>query len=85
MSKKNKIVEGKNGLRNYSFEKVQKGKRVTHYEPGIGTYYQEWTNLFYKKKCLFCEKEFEARRVDSAFCCQSCQKASLRLRAKNFG
>ncbi|OJW75209.1 MAG: hypothetical protein BGO59_18125 [Spirosoma sp. 48-14] len=78
MKTNDKIKEGKNGLRNYQFEKVQKGKRIYSQRwPGS---YQEFTNFFYTKKCLFCDKEFEGKRVDATFCCQGCQKAHLRLR-----
>ena len=34
--------------------------------------------LFYSKPCLFCKEEFEARRQETAFCSQRCQKAYQR-------
>ncbi|WP_020597121.1 hypothetical protein [Spirosoma panaciterrae] len=80
MNKNDKIVEGKNDLRNYQFEHVKKGKRIySQIFPGS---YQEFTNFFYTKKCLYCGKEFEGKRVDATFCCQGCQKARMRLRRK---
>ncbi|AUD05556.1 hypothetical protein CWM47_29160 [Spirosoma pollinicola] len=82
MEKKNEPKEGKNGLRNYSFERVKKGKIVYLNDPRMPGAYQEWTNFFYTKKCLYCSKEFEAKRVDTTFCSQNCQKAHLRLRRK---
>ena len=80
MNNNNKVKEGKNGLRNYGFERVKKGKRVYLNDPRFPGLYQEWTNFFYTKECLYCEKEFESKRVDTSFCSQSCQKAHLRLR-----
>jgi|GEM_PF-5105051 len=82
MKKDEKTIQGKNSLRNYQFERVQRSKRITHYHPQFGTYYQIFNNFFYTKQCLYCHKEFEARRVDTAFCSQNCQKANLRLRKK---
>lgn len=82
MEKKNDPKEGKNGLRNYSFERVKKGKIVYLNDPRWPEAYQVWTNFFYTKKCLYCSKEFEGKRVDAAFCCQSCQKAHIRLRKR---
>lgn len=80
MKTKNKLKQGRNGLRNFQFEEVKKGKVINHYNPDFGHYTEEWTNFFYIKKCLYCSKEFEARRVDTTFCCQGCQKAHMRLR-----
>ncbi|WP_138993486.1 hypothetical protein [Larkinella sp. C7] len=80
--KKENIIQDKNGLRNYGFEKVQKNKRIHNYDPDYGTSSYTIKGMFYRKKCQYCEKDFEARRVDTAFCCQGCQKAHLRLRKK---
>ena len=83
MKEKNKVIKGKNGLRNYQFESVEKDKSKRIYDSYLNGYVtQTWYGMFYKKKCLYCNKEFEARRVDTAFCCQGCQKADLRLRKK---
>jgi hypothetical protein len=78
--KKENIIEGKNGLRNYGFEKVKKDKVTYHTDPDIGIYTQKYYGMFYTKQCLYCQKSFEARRVDTSFCCQGCQKAHLRQR-----
>lgn len=75
-----KLIKGKNGLRNYQFEEVKKGKTINHYNPNLGHYTEEWKNFFYTKKCLYCSKGFESRRVDATFCCQNCQKAHMRVR-----
>ncbi|MCX6218304.1 hypothetical protein [Spirosoma sp.] len=80
MKTDNKLKHGKNGLRNYSFEEVMKGKVINRYDPDFGHFTEEWTNFFYIKKCLYCSKEFEAKRVDCTFCSQNCQKAHIRLR-----
>lgn len=77
--KNEKVEHGKNGLRNYSFNTVQKNKIIYHGNNCT----QNISGMFYKKNCLFCKKEFEARRVDTSFCCQGCQKAHLRLRKNN--
>ncbi|AKD56978.1 hypothetical protein [Spirosoma radiotolerans] len=75
-----KLVQGKNGLRNYHFEEVKKGKIINHYDPNFGHYTEVWKSFFYKKKCLYCSNEFEGKRLDATFCSQSCQKAHKRLR-----
>ncbi|GAB3783806.1 hypothetical protein GCM10028818_42290 [Spirosoma horti] len=75
-----KLVPRKNGLLNYYFEEVKKGKTIDHYDPNLGHYKEVWKKFFYTKKCLYCDKEFEARRVDTTYCCQNCQKAHLRIR-----
>ncbi|MFD1142162.1 hypothetical protein ACFQ4C_13635 [Larkinella insperata] len=80
--KNEKIEQGKNGLRNYGFSSVQKNKEIDRCDYRLGIYTEVTIGMFYKKKCLYCENEFEARRVDASFCCQSCQKAHLRLRKK---
>lgn len=80
MKKNDKIIEGKNGLRNYQYEKVEKGRLVYMQSKG---YTIEYTNFFYTKKCVYCNAEFEAKRVDTAFCSQSCQKADMRVRKRN--
>jgi hypothetical protein len=82
MKKQANIIEGKNGLRNYGFEAVQKDKVTSHYDRDFGRWTETQRGMFYKKNCLYCSKEFEGKRVDAAFCCQSCQKAHLRLRKK---
>ena len=82
MNQKDKIEIGKNGLRSYQFETVKKNKVISHYEPGIGRWTEHHSGMFYKKECVYCSREFEARRVDTAFCCQGCQKAHLRLRKR---
>lgn len=80
--KNGKIEQGKNGLRNYGFNTVHKNKEIDRCEYGLGIYTEVTIGMFYKKNCLFCQKEFEARRIDASFCCQGCQKAHLRLRNK---
>lgn len=82
MKTDNKIKQGKNGLRNFKFESVQKGKFVYHHDTHFGHYTEKLTNFFYTKKCLYCDREFEGKRVDATFCSQNCQKAHLRLRNK---
>lgn len=77
------IHEGKNGLRNYAFESVKKDKVTNHYDNEFGHWRELQPGFFYKKKCLYCSKEFEARRVDTTFCCQGCQKAHLRIRKRS--
>lgn len=76
-------TKDKSGLRSYQFERVRKNKTITHYDPRFGKWTEEFRGMFYTKKCIFCSVEFEARRVDTAFCSQGCQKAHLRLRKKN--
>lgn len=82
MKKNDKPEQGNNGLRNYQFDRVTKGKREYLIDPRLPGAYRKWDNFFYTKQCLYCRKEFEARRVDTAFCSQNCQKADLRLRKK---
>lgn len=84
MENKDKIVTGKNGLRNYHFEEVKNGKSIPHYSQQFGSWSEEFYGMFYTKECLYCSKQFEARRVDTAFCSQGCQKAHLRLRKRNY-
>lgn len=66
-------MEKKKSNRNYDFVSVKKDK--VHYE-----YYGKVTDigLFYRKECLYCKGNFEARRVDTAFCSHNCQKAYRR-------
>lgn len=80
MKTEKKLVNGKNGLRNYQFEEVKKGKTINHYHPQFGHYTEEYTKFFYTKKCQYCKREFEAKRVDATFCSQNCQKAHMRVR-----
>ncbi|AQG78024.1 hypothetical protein AWR27_00855 [Spirosoma montaniterrae] len=47
-----------------------KSKRI--YDPMFPGSYQEFTNFFYTQKYLYCERNFEAKRVDTAFFSQSC-------------
>lgn len=75
--------QGKNGLRNYTFERVRKNKTIPRYDPRFGNWTEEYRGMFYTKKCLYCSKDFEARRVDAAFCSQGCQKAHLRVRRRD--
>lgn len=83
MKKEGKTIDGKNGLRNYQFEKVQKGKTIRYYDSDYRGYVTErFSGMYYTKMCLYCSKGFEAQRVDTSFCSQSCQKAHLRLRRK---
>ncbi len=77
---KKELREGKNGLRNFAFEKVQKDKVIHHYDPRWGSSREHIIGMFYTKKCLFCKKQYEARRIDSTFCSQGCQKAHKRMR-----
>lgn len=60
--------------RNYNFLSVKKNKR--HYDSSCGEYYE--VGMFYQKECLFCKVNFEAQRVDRAFCSHNCQKAYKR-------
>lgn len=82
MKTEKKLVNGRNGLRNYQFEEVKKGKIINHYDPNFGHYTEEWKIFFYTKKCLYCNGKFEAKRIDTTFCSQGCQKAHLRLRKR---
>ena len=87
MNQNDKVEIGKNGLRSYQFETVKKDKTISHYERDIGRWTEHHAGMFYTKQCVYCSKEFEARRVDTAFRSQNCQKAHLRLReiiAKNY-
>jgi hypothetical protein len=83
MKNNDKIIRGKNGLRNYNFEEVKNGKSKSYYDQHMGYCIEKFHGMFYTKQCLYCSKDFEARRVDTAFCCQGCQKAHLRLRKIN--
>lgn len=67
-------MEKKQSNRNYNFLSVKKNKRHLDREYG---YYHE-IGMFYQKECLFCKKQFEARRMDKAFCSPNCQKAYRR-------
>lgn len=83
MNDNDKIEQGKNGLRSYQFESVQKNKQKSYYDDYERKRVHYTVNgLFYIKKCVYCSGDFGARRVDTAFCCQGCQKAHLRLRKK---
>lgn len=67
-------MEKKKSNRNYNFLSVKKNKR--HYSSSYGEYYE--IGMFYQKECLFCKKQFEARRDDTAFCSPNCQKTYRR-------
>ncbi|PRY21119.1 hypothetical protein CLV58_1539 [Spirosoma oryzae] len=82
MKKESKVVVSKSGIRNYEFESVKKDKDVSHYDQHFGYWSEHKKGMFYKKSCLYCLKTYEGKRADTAFCCQSCQKAHLRLRRK---
>ncbi|AEI49676.1 hypothetical protein Runsl_3302 [Runella slithyformis DSM 19594] len=66
-------MEKKKSNRNYNFISVSKDK--VHYES-----YGKVTEIgmFYRKECLYCKVNFEARRIDTAFCTHNCQKAYRR-------
>lgn len=83
MKKDNKVIQSKSGIRNYDFESVKKDKSTPHYDQSFGYWSEHLKGMFYRKTCLYCQKSFEGRRVDTAFCCQGCQKAHLRLRKKD--
>ncbi|WP_273210555.1 hypothetical protein [Runella zeae] len=67
-------MEKKKTNRNYNFLSVKKNKR--HYDRECGEYYQ--VGMFYQKECSFCKVQFEAQRMDTAFCSPNCQKAFRR-------
>ncbi|GAB3710204.1 hypothetical protein GCM10027592_47000 [Spirosoma flavus] len=81
MKNNDKIIEGKNGLRNYNFKSVKREERK--YNQFFQSTYQGFVSFIYAKQCLYCKKEFEGKRIDATFCCQACQKAHLRTRKKH--
>lgn len=36
--------------------------------------------IYYQKVCLHCNGKYECRRMDAAFCCYGCAKASRRVK-----
>lgn len=66
-------MEKKKSNRNYKYISVKKN---------IKRYDDEYTyveiGMFYRKECLYCKVNYEARRVDTAFCSPNCQKAYRR-------
>lgn len=72
-------MEKKQSNRNYNFVSVKKNK--VHYESD-GSRYTEH-GLFYLKECLYCKVNFEAKRVDRAFCSHNCQKAYRRRQLRD--
>ena len=41
---------------------------------------RDYNGLYYQKLCVHCNSQYESRRMDSAFCCYGCAKASRRIR-----
>lgn len=71
-------MEKKKSNRNYDFISVKRNKRC--YDSSYGEYYE--VGMFYQKECSFCKTQFEARRMDTAFCSPNCQKAYKRSKFK---
>lgn len=53
------------------------------YDREYGEYYL--VGMFYQKECQFCKVQFEARRMDTAFCSPNCQKAYRRRQLREEG
>ena len=81
-----RLTEGLSGPFHYlTFNKMESQEKT---KPVRSFKYQRAERIgrkvYYQKLCLHCNGKYESRRMDSAFCCYRCAKASRRMRVKTY-